>query len=48
MTEHPTGRWIVYREQDYWVAAHATKQGGLAESDFWEELLDKMLEAERV
>jgi hypothetical protein len=45
---HPTGRWIVYREEDYWVAVHTTKQGCFAEADLWEELLPKMLEAEEI
>jgi hypothetical protein len=48
MPEYPTGRWIVYRAEDYWIATHATKQGCFAEADMWPELLDKMVEAERV
>jgi hypothetical protein len=46
--DHPAGRWIVYREEDYWVAVHATKQGPFAEADRWEDLPDKMVAAERI
>jgi hypothetical protein len=45
---YPTGRWIVYREVDYWIVVHTTKLGCFAEADLWEELPDRMLEAERV
>jgi hypothetical protein len=47
MPQHPSGPWIVYREESYWVSAHATKQGCFAEADLWQELLEKMVEAER-
>jgi hypothetical protein len=48
MPAYPSGRWVVYREEDYWMAVHMSKLGCFAEADLWQELLDKMLEAERV